>query len=143
MICGLPGSGKSSLARDLEAQHSARRFSPDERLKEMGAHVYDEHARKIVEKKQWESAKLVLKSGGSVVLENGFWSRAERDRYRMEAGEAGAQVKLHYLSAPLKELKQRILQRNADPASEGFLVDPEHLDQWAREFEVPAEDELG
>jgi predicted kinase len=30
IVCGLPGSGKTTFAKALEIRHSAIRFSPDE-----------------------------------------------------------------------------------------------------------------
>jgi predicted kinase len=48
MICGLPGSGKTTLARRVEAESAAVRFTPDEWMAALGFHIYDE-ARDRVE----------------------------------------------------------------------------------------------
>jgi predicted kinase len=82
MICGLPGSGKSTLAKEIEAQTGAVRFARDEWLLDLGHQLYDEAARAKVEALQWKLAQRLLSAGVSVILENGFWSKSERDLER-------------------------------------------------------------
>jgi predicted kinase len=143
MICGLPGSGKSTLAKEIEAQTGAVRFAPDEWLLDLGHHLYDEAARAKAEALQWKLAQRLLSAGVSVILENGFWSKSERDAYREAAGKLNAETRLHYLNVALGELKRRIIQRNQDMADEALFVDPEDIDLWAASFEAPREEEIG
>ncbi len=140
MICGLPGSGKSTLAKEIEALTGAVRFASDEWLLDLGHHRYDEAARAKVEALQWKLAQRLLSAGVSVILENGFWSKSERDAYREAAGKLNAETRLHYLNVALGELKRRIIQRNQDMADEALFVDPEGIDLWAASFEAPTEE---
>ncbi len=130
------------MAKVLEREHSAVRFSPDERLVEIGANGDDEIARAAVECEQWESAKRVLRSGSSVILENGFWTRKERAAYRAEADELGAVVRPYFLDVPLEELKHRIRKRNENLPSGAFHVDLDDLDGWIKVYEPPTEEEF-
>lgn len=143
LICGLPGSGKTTLGKQLEQDSNAVRFSPDEWLYRLGIEFYDEAARNKVERLQWELAQQLLRRGNDVALENGFWSKEERTRYRAAAYEVGATTKIHFLDVPLAELKLRIVRRNQsrDPATPE--VDPSSLDEWATMFEPPSDDEFG
>jgi predicted kinase len=141
MICGLPGSGKSTLARQLADEHRALRLAPDEWMARIVGDGYDEHKRTAIEAIQWELAQRVLVLGVDVILENGFWSRAERDEYRARAAELGVAVRLYYLEVSRAELVRRLATRNEALPPATFRVEPEQLDAWMRSFEPPALDE--
>lgn len=142
LICGLPGSGKSTLAKRLERALPALRLTPDEWMARIVGDGYDEPKRAAVEAVQWEIAQRALTLGLDVVLENGFWTRSERDAFRARAAELGAQTKLHFLDAPIDELKRRLVLRNASLPPDTFPVAPHLIDEWARLFEPPTPDEL-
>lgn len=146
LICGLPGSGKTTLAKQLETSESAVRFCPDEWIADILLDPNDtnemDRLRDIVESIQWGFTKRLLALGVDVILENGFWSREERFRFRAEAEAIGAKMKLHYLDVELNELWQRLSKRNNNLPSGTFLVRREHLESWAKLFEPPTEDEF-
>ncbi len=50
----------------------------------------DEKKRTIVEAVQWEIAARALTLGVDVILENGFWSRSERDDLRSRVETLGS-----------------------------------------------------
>lgn len=141
LICGLPGSGKSTLARRLEAEGAGVRFAPDDWMLALGFGLYDEAARSHVEQLQWTLAQRLLASGVSVILENGFWSRAEREDYRSIADSLGVRTRLHYLAVPIEELERRIVARNTQMPAEA-VVEPRDLKVWLDVFEPPTDEEL-
>lgn len=151
MICGLPGSGKTTLARRIERERRAPRLCPDEWIDRLLAHVGDDaHAekelhrlREPVEALQWELAVRLLRLGLDVILEWGFWSRRERRHYRALAGAEGAGVELIYLDVQREALWARLERRNAELPPGAFRVSREELDLWWSQFEPPGEDELG
>src|SRR5580700_5672155 len=96
MMCGLPGSGKTTLAKQLEEKHNAVRLCPDEWMAQIVGDGYDEARRGGVEAVQLGLAQRLLPFGIDVILENGFWTREERDKYREAARTLGADVKIHY-----------------------------------------------
>lgn len=146
LICGLPGSGKSTLARRLEAEKGALRLTPDEWVGPLYGEDLDEEAmdacRTPIETVQWAVASRALELGLDVILENGSWSRAERDEYQAKARQLGASVELCYLDVPLDELWVRIERRNADLPPHTFPITKEQLNLWASWFEPPSADEL-
>src|SRR3954467_11932695 len=87
LMCGLPGSGKTTLAKQLAQQMRAVRLSPDEWKHALGIDYYDEAARLRLEDQLWNLTQELLVLGQSVILENGFWAREEREELRL-AGRA-------------------------------------------------------
>lgn len=146
LICGLPGAGKTTLAKQLEENQAALRLCPDEWIAAILADANDiaelDRLRAPVELLQWVMAKRLLVLGTNVILENGFWSRAERATYRAEAEALGARVELHYLDVPRAELWARLAQRNANLPPGTFAVTEAQLDLWWSWFEPPTPDEL-
>ena len=146
MICGLPGSGKLTLAKKLDQTHSALRLCLDEWITQILANPNDiaelERLRAPVESLQWDVAKRTLVLGVNVILENGFWSRKERDYFCSEAEALRAYVELHYLEVNMDELWSSISKRNADLPPDTFHVSRENLEEWVRSFEPPTKDEL-
>lgn len=142
LMCGLPGSGKTTLAKRLERERSALRLAPDEWMARLVGDGYDEEKRAAVEAMQWELAARVLTLGLNVILESGFWSRRERDDFRARAAALGAETKLHFLDVPREELSKRLELRNASLPRDTFYVDDRDLDLWWSQFERPTPDEL-
>ena len=142
LISGLPGSGKTTLAKRLERELPGLRLSPDVWMARIVGDGYDEAKREVVEALQWEIAASALGLGIDVILENGFWSREERDDFRERASALGVDSKLHFLDVPKKELLKRLSLRNASMPSDTFIVTKAHLDNWWDLFEPPTQDEI-
>ena len=121
MVCGLPGTGKTTLAKRLESSLRAIRFSPDEWMDALSLDIYDEGARGKIEALQWRFARDLLTLGLTVIIEWGTWGRSERDTLRLGARALGAAVELHYLTASVDVLFERIQQRGMEnPPIEAF-----------------------
>ena len=143
LVCGLPGSGKTTLAARLAETDGTIWLSPDRWLLQLDLDGYDEARRGAVERLQWDLALRLLALGVDVILDNGFWSRAERNGLRTEAAALGARVRLHYLDVPIDELKRRLAIRNQRGCTDSFEVAPPDLEQWQAVFEPPDAVELG
>jgi predicted kinase len=138
IVCGLPGSGKTTHARQLEKERRAIRFCPDEWMDSLSIDLWDEDRRAKVEAQQWKFAKEILVLGVSVIIEWGTWARSERDALRLEARALGAAVELHYLSASADVLFDRISRRGM----ENPPIQREMVERWFEVFQPPTLEEL-
>jgi predicted kinase len=142
LTCGLPGAGKTALARQLAADRGAVRLTKDEWLWALGSSPWDEPAREKVERELWRLAQEILRLGVSVVLDFGLWARAERDELRAAARGLGVGVELHFLDIGTDELWRRIEARNAEPPWDSHPIRRTDLDGWSATFEAPDGAEL-
>src|SRR5687768_5829041 len=136
LICGLPGSGKTTLARQLASEVPAVRLCPDEWKHALGIDYYDEQMRVRLEKRLWGLGQELLGLGQSVILENGFWAREEREELRLAARRLGVAVELHYLDVPVDELWRRLEIRNEEAKPGTAPIRREDLETWSRQFEA-------
>jgi predicted kinase len=143
LICGLPGAGKTTLARQIERDRRALRLTPDEWIVQlfgtaMTQAELDSH-RDPVERLQWEVASRALSAGVNVILDWGFWSRREREDFRSRAAAVGAQTEVHVLDVPRPVLSQRLAARNANVQPGTFHVSEAQLDEWEKWWEPAIE----
>jgi hypothetical protein len=86
IVCGLPGSGKTTLAKVLEAQLRAVRFCADEWMDALAMDLYNEEMRGKIEALQWKLGRDLLVLGHIVIVGWGTWGRSERDALRLGRG---------------------------------------------------------
>ena len=137
LTCGLPGAGKTRLAKSLAADRRALRLTKDEWLWALGASPWDELANDKMERELRRLAQELLSLGVTVVLDFELWARVERDEIREAARGLGVRVELHFLDVPHDELWQRIQARNAEPPWDAAPITRAHLDEWAALFQTP------
>jgi predicted kinase len=138
VVCGLPGSGKTTHARQAEQKLSAVRLCADEWIDDLGINLWESEARQRIEQLQWKIAQRILSLGGHVVIEWGTWARSERDVLRIGARKLGARVELHFVDAPPEVLFDRIRRRNAETPA----ITMDDIRKWALMFERPSLEEM-
>ena len=142
LICGLPASGKSTLARRLAPEVPAIRLDKDRWATELGADLWDEAFRARLEHQLWVLSQDLLARGQSVILEWGHWARAERDEKRLGARALGVGVELHCLDAPLDELIERAERRTTSGEWTASPMTRAHFEEWATIFQPPDDEEI-
>ena len=138
IVCGLPGSGKTTHAKKLEQELRAIRFCPDEWMLALDGKLCEIDLRIRIEKLQWKLAQNLLTLGHTVVIEWGTWAKSERDALRLGARKLGAAVELHFLDAALQELLDRIHRRDMESSN----ITMDDLMMWDAQFQRPCEEEM-
>lgn len=147
LTCGLPGSGKTSVAKIIEHNASALRLTGDDWMHKLYPGISTPEAetgqsRSRVERLQWQIALRVISLECNVVIDWGVWSRAERDACRNEARALGARVVLCFQDIPFQELWNRLALRNAELPAGTFHITRADLLRWAELFEPPSAEEM-
>lgn len=143
LICGYIGSGKTSFARQLEEDRGAVRFTPDEWMVRYYGHnppadkfaEYSAHISKMI----WEDALLALSIGRDVILDFGFWQRAERDEARRRL--SGYDYQTYLVVCDEDTAWARVEARNKDLGSGYLLIDRAAFDSLKQKVDRFTEDE--
>ncbi|MAU00837.1 MAG: hypothetical protein CL608_27135 [Anaerolineaceae bacterium] len=145
LFCGLPTSGKTTLAKELEQTHQAVRFTLDEWMIALTDHtIFDEAYGVMVEQlkeKFWDTAVSILNHNIDVILDWSLWNPQRRQKWIGRITELGADYKLYYLNIPPVVIRQRIEARNNDLPPGAHWLPVDELDHFLPLFQPPAPEE--
>jgi predicted kinase len=142
LLCGLPGAGKTTVARKLGAGLPAVRFSLDEWMLRLYPEVHfasgeygdlAETCKLLI----WDTALQVLQAGTDVVLDWNQWSRERRAVWAAKAVSAGAAVVVHYVRTPLQTAIERAASRAGRGEAGAHRLDEADVRHLAMIFEEP------
>lgn len=142
LLCGLPGAGKSTVARALVTALPAVTFSPDDWSADLDVDIHDEPFRYRLEQRFCVLAWDLLALGVHVVLEFGLWGYDEREVLRRGARARGHPVELRFLDVPLEELWRRVDARNTRAEKGAVVLTRSELERAAGIFQPPDASEL-
>lgn len=149
LLCGRIASGKSTYARLLrEKMPASVILSCDELMLTLfpdGAG--DDHDRLAERAKQYQLALSLelIRSGVSVILDWGFWTKQWREDARCFYAEHGIPCSFHYID-PASHVWQRHIDARNKAVLEGdttaYYVDEGLLAKLSSRFEEPGEEEI-
>ena len=146
LMCGLPGAGKTTRAKQLEEEYQAVRLTPDDWLEAINQPDWTrqdhERLRDPLESLQWSIAERLLELGVNVIIDWRLWGRDERDNLRERAKRFGARVEVQFLDPPREVLVERLAERRRGASDLSFYVSDEELDLWDAGFQRPTAEEL-
>lgn len=150
VMCGLSGSGKSTVAQHLAETMPAIRVRSDVERKRLfglaptarsGGRIYSEDATRATYARLAEVACGLVTAGLPVIVDAAFLKRDERIAFRALADELGARYTLLVCEAPLDVLRARVAARAAQ-GSDASEADADVLQRQLGWWQPLGADEL-
>lgn len=145
MMCGVAGSGKTTLAQRLEKRGFVRLSIDEEIWATHGRYGIDYPIEMYEQLKVEAELKLrnelvhLLNGKRNVVIDFSFWQRTRRNEYKKLIEDEGGVWKLIYLKVHPNELRERLRIRSQRfDANAAFTITEEILSSFLQGFEVPA-----
>lgn len=140
LLCGLPASGKTTLAKQLEEKHGVIRFTLDEWMIRLYDYTifdreYGEYGRRCREL-IWQTAVNILQQGVDVVLDWNQWSIKRRQAMLQRIESIDANHQLFYLNIPPTVARER-LQTKPTVRNQRHIISVAEFDRFWPFFEPP------
>lgn len=148
LICGKICCGKTTYAQKICNESNAVLLSVDEiTLALFGQHCGDKHDEYVerTEKYLLDKSLELIQNKINVVLDWGFWTKAERESAKEFYKSRNIECELHYIDISDKTWKSRLhMRNNAVLANEtsAYYVDDNLAAKFNSIFEVPSEKEI-
>ena len=146
VICGFIGAGKTTFARKLEKETKAIRITKDEwMIKIFGNKItsdknFERYDKNITELAT-DIAFEILKSGGDVIIDEGFWVKSQRDDIKKKILNIGAKPMLYYVECSVEKMRERVVNRSKTPPLDSFEINEEMFDKYLKYWEPPSKEE--
>jgi predicted kinase len=145
LICGFIGAGKTTFAKRLEEKTGAVRITKDEwSIRLIGNDPtidgYEAWDKKIIGLSR-DVAFYLAEKGVDVIIDEGFWAKAERDEMKRKIDTVGARAVMYYVDTPIETIRDRVVNRNHNLTNNSFKVSREMLDHYLTSWQPPGEDE--
>ena len=147
LMCGKICSGKSTHAEKLRKKYNAVILSVDEiTLALIGQDAGEKHDYYVEKLKEYLYKKSleILEAGVNVVLDWGYWIKAERDFAREYYSSHNVEYEFHYIDISDEEWYRRLAKRNADvlaKKTDAYYVDDGLAKKFQTIFEKPEKEE--
>ncbi len=139
VMVGLPASGKTTRAREIEDRWGALRLTPDDWMIPLFGESGPGGKRDVLEGRFVWPAMRALRLGTNVVLDFGVSSKDERSALRYLASSVGATRELVYSEVDEQEQADRVVQRAQTEPGSTFPLSDDDLGRFRRLFEVPGQ----
>ncbi|QFG67916.1 AAA family ATPase [Ornithinimicrobium pratense] len=142
LMCGPAGSGKSTVARRLEAAGGMTRLSYDQEAWNRGlrAMPLPHDADNELDAHLRQHLIRLLDQGRDVVLDFSFWSRAMRDDWRRLVARYGITAETIYMATDKETCMDRIRARVLTHGDD-FPLEPDVAAHYFNHFQPPTEEE--
>lgn len=148
MTCGKICSGKSTYSEKLRKENKAVVLSVDEitlaLFEQNVGEKHDEYVEKL-EKYLFEKSLDIISVGVDVILDWGFWTKAERDYARAFYSQRNIDSEFHYIDVSKKNWHMRLDKRNreiSDGKVHAYYVDDNLAEKFNSIFEYPDKAEI-
>ena len=147
-VCGKICCGKTTYSKTFCEENNAVLLSVDEiTLAVFDGDLGEKHDEYVKRIKLYLLKKVVeiVRVSTGVVLDWGFWTKAEREFTRTFFLDNGIETEMHYLDVSDEQWQKNIRKRNAEVLAgkiSAYYVDDGLLEKLVSLFEMPEKDEI-
>ena len=138
LLCGKPGSGKTTLAKSLKEKFGLIHFSADDFMLKLFGEIED---RNLFEEKLRMTKNLIYQIcddvlvNNNVVLDFGFWAKNEREEVKKRF--KNHEVIVVYLKLDEDKIFSQIEKRNSNLKENEYFMDLNTFKILSSKFEEP------
>ncbi len=143
LIHGFIGFGKTTIAKRLEKEFPAIRFTHDELMIQTYGRNPEDFSQErfdIIDKIIKEKTIEEIKKGNNIILDYGFWEKDTRKKYYDWAKKITPDVLFHAVQCDISLAKKRALERTKKH-SEEFYIDEDIFNDRLKRFEPMTQEE--
>ncbi len=131
LVCGLPGTGKSTVARQISEKAGAPILRTDAVRKEITEKPeYSEEEKRKVYEELFRRAESLLRKGKNVIIDGTFYKKTLRNRVSEISERTGKELKMIECVSPEDVIRKRISGGREDESEADFGVYEKIRDQW-------------
>jgi predicted kinase len=143
LVGGLPGTGKSRLAADLQERADMTWIRADAVRKELAGLSADASGKSAIEggiyTHEWNDrtygeclarARAILEEGGRVIVDASFKEERRREELIAVARGCGARVHILICAAPPDAVRTRLAERRDDPSDADWTIYEHAVRTW-------------
>lgn len=130
-VCGVPGVGKTTVARAVARRLEAELLRTDVVRKEiLPDPEYTEEETRMVYRELFDRSRETVEGGDNVVLDGTFRSKRFRDGAASVSGRTNANFRLVKVECSPDVVKQRIAQRENDESDADFEIHVKYREKF-------------
>ena len=149
LICGKICSGKTTYAKKLCKENNAILLSVDEIMLSLfdqccGPKLHQEYEKRI-KGYLFDKSLEILEKGSDVILDQGFWTKEERDATKEFYKSRSIECQLHYVEVSDENWAQQLNKRNEEIRNnevKAYLLSLERASEFASMFREPDNNEI-
>lgn len=136
LMVGFIGFGKTTIAKELEQNIPAVRFTHDDIMFERYGRTPDNFSEKykLVDEFIRAQAAENIRQGRDVILDYGFWTHDKREEYYQWARTLTDKVVFHVVECDIQEARRRTLTRTQNDTT-ALMIDENIFDALLKQYQ--------
>jgi len=113
LVCGLPGTGKTTVAKRIAMRTKSSLLSTDVIRRQLFKKpAYDQKEKEMVYGELFSRAERSLKNGKNVLVDGTFYMKELRDKVKKIAEKTGSEFRIVEVVCGERQIRRRLEKRN-------------------------------